>query len=266
MLFGIIFGILFYHDNVRKKFSFSRFILFLIIIGAPLGMTDFVRGNSLKNFLSDITKVKVVLPTSKPFTESDEYQFSGRDKQDYLALQKGGHGHALLRKAGSILFSNKIFCSHMSMYGALNYDIPPTYGTSFVFLAESFIPRIISDQRSPGIYEYYALQVNAEPGQGYTINHITGWYLNFGFAGILLGAILIGFLWGYGYIIRTYNATVHFTFLRILYFIFPIGFTAYMPVLIRAGPECFKSLLFEGILMPALVIFFGYFGLKRKSG
>jgi hypothetical protein len=151
------------------------------------------------------------------------------------------------------------------MYGALKYDIPFTYGTSFIYLAESFIPRLLSDNRPPDIYQYYAEKVNAEPGQGYTINNVTGWYLNFGVLGILIGAVIIGMLWGYGSIIRVFSADAKVTFLKILYFIFPIGFTAFLPVLIRAGPECFKALLYEGILIPVLVILIGSLSFTKRT-
>ena len=44
-------------------------------------------------------------------------------------------------------------------------------------------------------YQYYATGVGAREGQGYSIHHATGWYLNFGVAGVVMGAILLGRLW-----------------------------------------------------------------------
>ena len=47
---------------------------------------------------------------------------------------------------------------------------------------------------SLGIYE-------GATGQGFTVHHATGWYLNFGTWGLIAGALLVGIIWA-----ECYNA------------------------------------------------------------
>ncbi len=250
MFFGIIFGFLFYIGNAGKNFSLSRLGLFIIIVAVPMTFTDLVRGNPVNKFFSNIGEVSIVVPNSGHNEKEDELT-----KKYGLFPGFNGKRNPVITKVGSILFSNELFCSHMSMYGVLKNNVPITYGTSFIYLAESLIPKPIYNNRSPDIYQYYSEKVNAAPGQGYTINHATGWYLNFGIVGIIIGAMILGLLWRYALIIRATGSTLKSRFLRIFCFVFLIGLTAFIPTLIRAGPECYKSLIFEGILIPVMIIF-----------
>src|SRR5262249_12059446 len=109
--------------------------------------------------------------------------------------------------------------------------------------------------RPEEIYEYYARSVSATPGQGYTIHHAAGWYLNFGVAGIFLGAVLMGFVWGKCY--QGYRNSLRGNNLgwpRVLGILAPWMFVAEIPTMMRAGPETYKSLLIEAILIPTVVL------------
>ena len=59
----------------------------------------------------------------------------------------------------------------------------------------SVIPRFAWPSRPPDIYLHYADSIGVAEGQGFTIHHATGWYLNFGVLGILVGALLWGWVW-----------------------------------------------------------------------
>jgi hypothetical protein len=152
--------------------------------------------------------------------------------------------------------SNEAFASHFSMYGVLALDVPVTYGLSLVSLIASAVPRILWSSRPADIYAYYVDSVNAMPGQGYTIHHATGWYLNFGMIGVLIGALIFGWLWA-----KCFNLYLSANHQRSkLVYIFsaiaPWTFTAYIPFLMHAGPEVYKGLVIEAFLLPTLVLMF----------
>jgi hypothetical protein len=101
----------------------------------------------------------------------------------------------VLDSFGRILSSNEAFASHMSTYGCLHYQVPLTYGSSFLSLLTSIVPRNFWPDRPLDIYAHYAASVQATAGQGYSIHHAAGWYLNFGLPGVLLGGTLLGWIW-----------------------------------------------------------------------
>jgi len=148
-----------------------------------------------------------------------------------------------------------MFAAHMSMYGVLSQYVPLTNGISIWGLACSLIPRVILSERPESAYEYYARKVNAVKGQGYTIHHATGWYLNFGLLGIILGAVLFAAIWVFFYSkIGGLNAGTHI-YLNIILTIGLACLTAQIPTLIRSGPESYKALVFEAILILAIFIY-----------
>ncbi len=236
ILFGSILGVLLFLKNYKGRINWKPVLIFLVIAGTPLVFNDVLRGFSPQVIFKSM--VKKVTPLED----------QGMQKQE------PSPDISVSSTTTSFLFSNEMFSAHFSMYGVQKYDVPPTYGSSFVYLAGSMIPRAIKPDRSPDIYTYYAEKVNAFKGQGFTINHATGWYLNFGLAGLILGATLLGLFWGF--LIRKgedyYKSSNRF--LQILWFIASITFVAKIPVIIRGGPEAYKALIFEGMLLPALVI------------
>lgn len=146
------------------------------------------------------------------------------------------------------------YAAHFSMYGALAYNIPPTYGSSLLSLAASIVPRILWPNRPVDIYVYYAESVRATVGQGYTIHHATGWYLNFGLLGVILGAILLGWIWA-----QCYNSSIRVRrnqprWLYVFSVLVPAAFVSYIPSLMRAGPEMYKGLIVEGFLLSTVVL------------
>ena len=163
-----------------------------------------------------------------------------------------------------LLLSDEQFAAHFSLYGVLKQDVPPTYGTSFICLATSIVPHALWPNRPEDIYEYYAREVRAEPGEGYTIHHATAWYLNFGLPGVLIGALVLGFVWA-----KSFNlfAEAHGSsniFVQSIRLLAPWTFVANLPSLIRAGPESYKACLFEAILFPAAIVAFSI--IQGKKG
>ncbi len=152
--------------------------------------------------------------------------------------------------SGFIASSNESFAAHFSMYGVLHNGVPPKFGYSLYALACSVIPRIFWPDRPLDIYFYYSDSVGAIQNQGYSLHHATGWYLNFGVAGVAIGAIVLGLVWAYclnahgrirrrsGLCFRLFAATA------------PWLFAAYLPSLLRAGPEGYKGFVIEALLIP----------------
>lgn len=237
IFFGAILGILFFIKNTVGEIQWKKIAIFFLITGIPLFFNDVLRG------FSPQVIVKIFYDKVEPM------ETQGMTKHEPTPEI------SVSSTASSMLFSNEMFSGHFSMYGVLKHDVKPTYGSSFKYLGTAVVPRIILPDRPDDIYAYYASSVNAYKGQGFTINHATGWYLNFGFIGLLVGSVVLGLFWGF--IIKKgeeYNQTSKL-FLRVLWFVAALAFVAKIPVIVRGGPEAFKPLILEGLLIPALLIF-----------
>jgi hypothetical protein len=151
--------------------------------------------------------------------------------------------------------SNEAFAAHMSLYGILSYEAPLTYGSSIQNFLASLVPRSWWPERPPDIYSHYATTVRATEGQGYCIHHAAGWYLNFGILGIVLGACLLGGLWAsmYNNVIRAAKGRDASAW-RIFSVVGFFTFTANIPGLIRNGPEGYKGILVESLIVPVAVL------------
>lgn len=217
--------------NQYRHISYRRFaFIFLMVLTFFLSNT-FFRSTIISSKLNDVLH----LESTEIVLKSDE-EFNTKGI------------------AGSVLFSNELFYAHFSMYGALHKKVPLTYGSSLVYLASSIIPRAIYPNRPPDIYTYYATEVDAVPGQIYTLHHATAWYLNFGFLGILLGALILAIIFAFAFHInnKTFkNNKTYFILFRIL---LPFLLCSQMVTFITAGPEAYKSLLLEGVIIPIILL------------
>lgn len=234
ILFGGILGAIFYVNNVRYKINFKALSVFIVIILIPLVFNDGLRSYSPK-FLT-----RYFDTSGLEFQRTKEFEYSGFTMKNTTL---------------SFLFSNEMFCSHFSMYGVLSKDVPLTWGTSLVSLGASMVPRAIWKDRPEEIYAYYAREVKAVEGQGYTIHHATGWYLNFGIFGVLLGAFLFGWIWALLHNRHLAFWKSKYLLLRVLFIIGSAAMAAEVPTMMRSGPEVYKALVFEALLLPALIIF-----------
>lgn len=158
------------------------------------------------------------------------------------------------------------FAAHASMYGTLQKQVPLTYGASFIWLATSIIPAVIRPDIVPIAYSHYAAHVGASADQGFTLHHAAGWYINFGVAGVVCGAMLFGWLWAQlfnafgsmqamgSHFGRVFAATAFWTF------------TAYTPILVRSGPEGYKGVVVEALLIPTLLMVAASVTVVRRAG
>ena len=116
------------------------------------------------------------------------------------------------------------------------------------------MPRVLWPDRPYDIYRYYSESVGTVQNQGYSLHHATGWYLNFGYLGVPLGAVVMAFVWSR--CINARRAIGRGTGLpfRLFAIVAPWLFAACLPPMLRAGPEGYKGLIIEGALIPVAVL------------
>lgn len=217
LFYSAVLSILFYLANCRKP---RLFLLFGsgIAMFIALAIIDHTRGMTAADFINSFTKSDI-----------------GNSVQ-FLAT------------------SDEAFGAHFSMYGALKFEVPLTYGSSLVSLAASAIPRILWPSRPADIYLHYANYVGAAGGQGYSIHQATGWYLNFGTLGVFMGAFVWGWLWAALYNVsfaEKRGSLMRNLSCSLLFF----TFTANIPNLVRAGPEGYKGVAVDAFLIPVGVLY-----------
>ena len=229
LAFALFTGSLFYLFNSTRPAKW-RFAALGIALLACVGFIDYARGLAVDDLASNVSFGEVAF--------------------------------SLVRLANS----NEAFAAHMSLYGAMSHDLPLTYGSSIYSFIASAIPRMFWPDRPDDIYWYYANGVGAVQGQGYSIHHAAGWYLNFGIFGIVLGGVLMGRIWA-----AMYNAAVRFahrrgpTWRRIFCIVGFFTFTANLPTLIRVGPEGYKSVLVDCLFIPVAVLTLAHTGERNRQ-
>lgn len=247
LLFAGIFCFLFYLINKNYTFNLRHILFLFLILGVPLIITDTLRNYSIFSLLEGLTGVSA---------HDGSYADSNPDADITVA-----------NIIQSFLFSNELFSGHFSMYGVLMFDTPFTYGSSIISFVSSIIPRIFWSDRPASIYEYYADSVNAIPGQGYTINHATAWYLNFGILGIICGAIILGIIWVKVYKLLHSSEVniINSRIFRLVAFVAFPSITAQIPKLIRTGPEGYKGVILDGIIIPVIILYIASELFKAKQ-
>jgi hypothetical protein len=158
--------------------------------------------------------------------------------------------------ASFVTSSNEAYAAHFSMYGVLSTGAEPRFGYSLYSLACSAIPRVLWPDRPTDIYDYYADSVGAIRNQGYSVHHATGWYLNFGYTGVALGALVMGLAWAYCLNAHQRIRPDSGLAFRLFATIAPWVFVACLPPLIRAGPEGYKGFIVEGLMIPMATLAF----------
>ena len=163
---------------------------------------------------------------------------------------------ALGMSVSNIFRSNEAFGAHLSLYGILHFDVPVVHGYSIFSLFASVVPRALWPDRPDDVYFYYAQEVGAVEGQGYAIHHASGWYLNFGLLGVILGAALLGAIWAKLFNdSRRLNTSRRLAVpVRIFTVVAPWTFTAGLVSLVRAGLEGYKGVVIECFILPTLLL------------
>jgi hypothetical protein len=179
-----------------------------------------------------------------------------RDEYKLQEIQRQGWTYGLWEAIVDAGTSVETVSAHLSMYGSLHYDVPFTYGSSLITLTSSFVPRIFWPERPEEIYLHYVRHVRAMQGQGYTIHHATGWYLNFGIFGLVGGGAILGALWSWLFNLMHRSPRMASQSLRVLATVGFCSFTGFIPTLLRDGPEGYKGALVESVILPVIVLGF----------
>jgi hypothetical protein len=223
----------------RKTFSLKNYFAALMVVSILFLLNDVVRGTVFAASLHN----NLIKNEKKIDAGSDSFYSKNLSK-----TQKG------VKMINSVLLSNELFYAQFSMYGVLKYNIPISYGSSLKYIAYSAVPRVFAPNRPPDIYDYYAKQVNAVPGQFYTMHHATAWYLNFGIIGLILGALILSLFCFGGYYLYIKQENYNNKFVRILSNFAVMLISAQLVSFITAGPEAYKGMILEGIMIPVLVL------------
>lgn len=250
--------------NVSRRYTWAAYIA---LTGA-MGAFTFVLGNKNEVFTALLTgvlayagsvqrphwwKVGLVVAAGLWFFAAVDF---------FRATPISGIGAAVFARGQDssdvshfIATSNEAFAAHFSLYGVLAAGTAPKFGYSLYSLACSVIPRVLWPARPRDIYLYYSESVGTIQNQGYSLHHATGWYLNFGYAGVALGAIALGLIWTACLNARQRLRRRSGMLYRLFAIIAPWVLVAGLPPLIRAGPEGYKGLLIESFLIPLGVLF-----------
>jgi hypothetical protein len=160
-----------------------------------------------------------------------------------FGYKKLGLVQRVLKAGTNILFSNELFAGHFSMYGIYSHHVSPSYGIAL---------RNLVGNEKQNTYTYYANQLHLPDNQGFTINHISSWYLNFGYFGFILGAFLLAIC----YLVPIFLMQSFKKKNKQVFFILTVllGMVAYMPLVIRSDLLVFEGMIKQVIIVPALIL------------
>ena len=251
--------------NVVRRYTWAGYIALFL----AMGVFTFVLGNKNEVLTSLITGLLAYLASVRrpSFLKAGFLVIGGMWFLSTIDFFRGTPisemQHVLSQRieevtdvASFITSSNEAYAAHFSMYGVLNTGAEPRFGYSLYSFACSAVPRVLWPDRPADIYSYYADSVGAIQNQGYSIHHATGWYLNFGYAGVALGALVMGLVWAYcSNALQRIRPKSGLAF-RLFATISPWMFVACLPPLIRAGPEGYKGFIVDGLMIPMATLAF----------
>jgi hypothetical protein len=248
-----------YFVSVRRRYTLAAYA----ILFAGMGIFTFVLGNKNEVLVALLTgllayvasvrrpnliKVTLVMMVGFWFLYAIDFfrAVPVAEMQDAVA-ERLDQATELARFMTS---SNEAYAAHFSLYGVLAENVEPRFGYSLYALACSVIPRMLWPARPLDIYFYYSESVGAIQNQGYSVHHATGWYLNFGIPGVVLGGVVLGMVWAYCLNAHQRIRPESGLLFRLFATVSPWLFVAYLPPLVRAGPEGYKGLVIEAFLIP----------------
>lgn len=229
--------LLFFVNSVRP--DARRLVLYLGLCMIPLFITGKIRGASLQEISSlEMQKAPEVEPFSVPIIEH---------------VPRGPKPTGFVMRLGQAFLSNEMFAAHFSLYGICREEVQPVQGVSAKYLVASVIPRVLKADRPASAYDEYAAQAGLVVGQGYTIHQAAGWYMNGGWVMVAIGGLFLGLIWG---LLMRWSARPigNSITMKVISIMGTSCWIAYLPILVRDGPETFKALLVEGFGIPIAVV------------
>ncbi len=235
LFMGLVLGSLLYFKNCTGRAAYAKYLAFATVCIVPLFIIGKVREHSVRDLQQGVVEETVdTSPFSVPIIA-------------HVPRRPQAEGPVMT--AGQLLLSNEMFAAHFSLYGIFRKDVVPVPAVSFRYLAASMVPRLVHEQRPPTAYDAYATGAGLMSGQGYTIHVASGWYMNGGWVALLAGALLIGLMWGA--LLRRDGRPLGSSLTARTFAVMGTScWTAFLPMLVRAGPESAKAMVFEGFLLP----------------
>lgn len=234
----------------------DRHTLFAVLILTTIYLLDRFRRRGLRLALMPVAVIVILLAFGgwvRGFTPQgtkaplDRTPFSLPDIAHVPRQQEGA-----LRKAGNTVLGNEMFAAHFSMFGILERKVPVEPWISLRYVGCLVGICRADGLPTPSVYDHYAKAARLSPGQGYAIHHASGWYLNFGWPGLLIGGAFLGAIWGL--MIRARSRTAERSRKRVLTLMLPYLLVSFFPPLLRSGPEAYWGVGLEGILMPMTIL------------
>lgn len=229
---------------------FAIYFLFNFLLGnRNILLCDFViliiLYSQLKG-LKSVLKIKNVVIAVLLFSMIQFISFVRGSSVNEIMASRGAY--SLSDIFVSTMQSSEQYAAQISMYGVHKYDVPVTYGKGVLYFFSTFIPQFVGLERPERLYHYYIQNtVHNTLDMGVTLHHATAWYLDFGIIGIILGALL----WGY-VLIYLYKRRSSFVYLY-----GAIIFSAVSIQMIRdSGLESYKGGLILNTIIPMLIIYF----------
>ena len=241
ILSGIVVCILISVNNYRN-IHLKRFVYLIVMVMVLFLSNDFLRSTIIPRQINKVFNIK------------GDQQLNWKNDDEFFTSDKTSAADKGKQVLSSFLFSNELFYAHFSMYGVLHREVPITYGSSFVNLAASAVPRALYPNRPLDIYNYYATQVNAAKGQIYTLHHATAWYLNFGLVGIFIGALILAFIFSFALWVQSHMFKSKSPFILLTKYLISFLLCAQIVTFITAGPEAYKALIVEGVIIPVVLL------------
>lgn len=251
-------------ENLSKAYLFSSDRTF-ISHNSPEISERIIQRNALKDTTLYIKKDTIVINKNslmEQIHQHPDYIIIDNKKLKFanshisMAYQNNSNFTKLMFTLNNVIFSNEMFAGHFSMYGVLSKKVQPKIGFNFKNLLYSFVPSSIVKKRPIDSYTFYAQKMGFKSGQGFTINYITAWYLNFSYFGLILGPLFLSVL----LLLPFYLATKLKSNVSQLFSIIALcGITGFAAMMVRSGPESFKALVYESIMIPLFIVYASIF-------
>jgi len=146
----------------------------------------------------------------------------------------------ILKSSASNLLSSGETHPTFSQYAILDKDVAPYGGgRQLLYLISILVPRLISDKRPEDPYEYFANAVGIHGGTGWGLHYASDCYMTLGWAGMIIGAIILGLFYGF-----LYQRSCRFLSWQFIF----AGSVAAFPLFIRSGIGGYKGVIYSMIL------------------
>ena len=133
-----------------------------------------------------------------------------------------------------------------SLNAILKGEVDSFRGGSLKHALFIFIPNFVVKERPLSGYNFMVEQLELDNYTGWGVHYSADWYMNFGVLGIIIGAILLGLIFGGTYRLALRSEKWKFIF---------AGMIAILPLFFRNdGIAGFKNLVYYGIL--GLIVYF----------